>query len=303
LGGLPETRIAHTGFTRDLAKPADQGHDPGPDAIPSNKESRMTMATSQPSSARRALLDGRVAVVTGAASGIGAAVAERLASEGARVALLARREGRLRALAERINSSGGTAHAIRADVTDSGALSAAADEIADVLGTVDVLVNNAGVMLPGEITSQPLSEWQRMIDTNLVGALNAIRALLPPLIDAAAARGVADLINVSSIGGKTVFPRYAVYGATKAALTQLSAMLRTELSPLGVRVSDLQPGLTESELAGNVTDADSRAGLDEMFEHIAPLTSADIADLIVYLVTRPPHVNISTLDIVPTRQA
>jgi NADP-dependent 3-hydroxy acid dehydrogenase YdfG len=113
---------------------------------------------------------------------------------------------------------------------------------------------------------------------------------------------IADLINISSIGGKLVFPRYAVYGATKAALTQLSAILRAELGPRNVRVSDVQPGLTESELAGNVTDSDSRAGLEEMFRNIAALRPADIADLAVYLISRPPHVNLSTLDIVPTRQ-
>jgi NADP-dependent 3-hydroxy acid dehydrogenase YdfG len=96
--------------------------------------------------------------------------------------------------------------------------------------------------------------------------------------------------------------RYAVYGATKAALTQLSAILRAELGPRNVRVSDVQPGLTGSELAGNVTDSDSRAGLEEMFRNIAALRPADIADLAVYLISRPPHVNLSTLDIVPTRQ-
>ena len=257
----------------------------------------------QRSNAAQGLLQGRVAAVTGAGSGIGAAIAQRFAAEGARVALLARREGRLRELAEQINSGGGTALPIATDVTDIASVSAAAAQIAEALGTLDVLVNNAGVMLPGEITSQPLSEWERMIDTNLSSALHALRALLPALIDAARNDGVADLINISSIGGKLVFPRYAVTGATKAALTHLSAMLRAELSPLRVRVTDLQPGLTESELASNVTDADSRAVLEQMFSDIPALKAADIADLVVYLISRPPHVNVSTLDIVPTKQA
>ncbi|HEY3726185.1 MAG TPA: SDR family oxidoreductase [Solirubrobacteraceae bacterium] len=264
----------------------------------------MTAMPSQPG-ARTAdgLLGGRVAAVTGATSGIGAATVERLAFAGARVALLGRREQRLRALAERITSEGGTAIAVPADVGDNAALTSAAERIAAELGTVDLLVNNAGVMLPGEITSQPISDWQRMIDTNLVGALYAIRALLPRLIEAAASGGAADLVNVSSIGGKLVFPRYAVYGATKAALSQLSAMLRAELSPRGVRVTDLQPGLTESELAGNVTDPDSRAGLEQMFDGMQALRASDVADLILYVVSRPAHVNVSTLDIVPTAQA
>jgi NADP-dependent 3-hydroxy acid dehydrogenase YdfG len=249
------------------------------------------------------MLSGRVAAVTGAASGIGAATAQRLAREGARVALLARREDRLLVLADQINSDGGRAIAVRADVADRAALALAAERIAAELGAVDVVVNNAGVMLPGEIGSQPVEEWQRMIDTNLLGALNTIRALLPALTEAAQTRGAADLVNVSSIGGKAVFPRYAVYGATKAALTQLSAVLRAELAPHNVRVIDLQPGLTQSELVGNVTDAESRAGLDEMFDSFRALEASDVADLIAYLVSRPPHVSIASLDIVPTGQA
>ena len=262
----------------------------------------MSTTTSQPAPTAPGLMHGRTAVVTGAASGIGAAVAERFAAEGAQVALLARREDRLRELAAHINSAGGTAIGLPADVGDVAAVAAAAEKIAGDLGSVDVLVNNAGVMLPGEITEQPTSEWQRMIDTNLLGALHAVRAFVPALIDAAGETGVADLINISSIGGKLVFPRYAVYGATKAALTQLSAMLRAELAPRNVRVTDLQPGLTQSELAGNVTDSDSRAGLEEMFQNTPALRPADIADLAVYLISRPPHVNLSTLDIIPTSQ-
>jgi len=263
----------------------------------------MTTITSQPSLAPgTAVLRDRVAIVTGATSGIGAATAERIAAEGARVALLARREERLRALADRISSEGGTAIALAADVSDKDALASAAERVARDLGTVDLLVNNAGVMLPGEITTQPVAEWQRMIDTNLIGALNAIRALLPGLIGTAEAGRPADLINVSSIGGKLVFPRYAVYGATKAALTQLTAMLRAELAPRGVRVTDLQPGLTGSELAGNVTDPESRAGLEDMFKSMQALRASDVADLIVYVASRPAHVNISTLDLVPTQQ-
>ena len=262
----------------------------------------MNLTTTHPS-ATAGVLHGRVAAVTGAASGIGAATARRLASHGARVALLARREERLRAIADEINTSGGRAVAVTADVSDRATVEVAAERIAAQLGTVDVLINNAGAMLPGPIDTQPIEEWQRMIDTNLTGALHATRALLPSLIEAAHSRGVADLINISSIGGRLVFPRYAVYGATKAALTQLSAMLRAELSPHNVRVTDLQPGLTESELADNVTDTDSRAGLDDMFDSIPALRAADIADLIVYLISRPPNVNVSTLNIVPTRQA
>jgi NADP-dependent 3-hydroxy acid dehydrogenase YdfG len=247
-------------------------------------------------------LEGRVAVVTGAASGIGAAVARRFAAEGAGVALLARREDRLRELSQQLRVTGATAVAVPADITDARGLEQTAAQIEAELGTVDILINNAGVMLPGPIDQQPPAEWERMIDTNLTGALRSIRAFVPALTAAAESRGVADLVNISSIGGKMVFPTYSVYGATKAALTQLSAGLRAELAPRDVRVTDLQPGLTESELAGNVTDSDAREGLAAMFESIPALGAEDVADLVTYLVSRPAHVNVTTLDIVPTRQ-
>jgi NADP-dependent 3-hydroxy acid dehydrogenase YdfG len=248
------------------------------------------------------LLQGRVAVVTGAASGIGSAIAEGLAAAGAHVALLARRGDRLLELAERIRAGGGIALALPADVTEPARLAEAAEGIRSELGTVDVLINNAGIMLPGPITDQPVAEWQRMIDTNLAGALNTIRAFIPDLLIAAAHDGVADLVNISSIGGKVAFPTYSVYGATKAALTQLSAVLRAELGGRDIRVTDLQPGLTESELADNVTDPDARAGLSDMFQAIPALKPADIADIVTHLVSRPAHVSVPTLDIVPTRQ-
>lgn len=262
----------------------------------------MTAIADQTSTFNAPLLEERVVVVTGAASGIGAAVARRAAAEGARVALLARREERLRALADEIRSSGGAALPVQADVTDAKRLEAVAHEIESELGTVDLLVNNAGVMLPGPIGEQPTAEWKRMIDTNLTGALTAIRAFLPALIAAGEKHGVADLVNVSSIGGKSVYPTYAVYGATKAGLTQLSAMLRAELAERNIRVTDLQPGLTDSELAGNVTDTDARQGLSEMFETIPALSADDIADVVVYITSRPAHVSLATLDVVPTRQ-
>lgn len=260
-----------------------------------------SVATQSPAHANRPL-HGRVAVVTGAASGIGSAIAESLAATGARVALLARREDRLLELAERIRSDEGIALALPADVTQPARLAEAAEEIRSELGTVDIIINNAGIMLPGPITDQPVAEWQRMIDTNLTGALNTIRAFIPELLTAAEEHGVADLVNISSIGGKTAFPTYSVYGATKAALTQLSAVLRTELGGRDIRVTDLQPGLTESELADNVTDHDARTGLNDMFQAIPALKPADIADTVTYLISRPAHVSVPTLDIVPTRQ-
>lgn len=272
------------------------------DQLP-NEWSTMSRAAPQPRLNSGPLLDRRVAVVTGAASGIGAAIARRFAAEGARVAVLARRQGRLDDLVAQIERGGGSALARSADVTDAGQLAAVADEVEEQFGTADLLVNTAGVMLPGPIEDQPVAEWKRMIDTNLVGALNAIRAFVPALTRAASESGGADLVNVSSIAAKTVFPTYAVYGATKAALTQLSAGLRAELAPQDVRVTDLQPGLTDTELASHITDQDAREGLQSMFDVIPALHPDDIADLVCFVVSRPPHVNLPTLDVVPTRQA
>ncbi len=156
-------------------------------------------------------LSGRTAVVTGAASGIGEAVALHLAAEGARVALLARRADRLRALAEKIRAEGGQALAVTADVTDDASVEAARDQVRAEFGAVDLVVNNAGVMLPNPVDEGRLDEWRRMLDTNVTGVLRIIRAFTGDLVAAAAEGRTADLVNVSSVGAHVTFPHYAVY--------------------------------------------------------------------------------------------
>ncbi|MEV7776911.1 SDR family oxidoreductase [Kitasatospora sp. NPDC088351] len=245
----------------------------------------------------------RTAVVTGAASGMGAATARLLAANGARVALLARRTERLDALAAEITAAGGQALAVTADVTDQASVDAAAKAVHDAYGPVDLVVNNAGVMLPNPLTDGRIDEWTRMIDTNLTGALRIVRAFTADLVAAAAESRTADLVNVSSIASHVSFPDYAVYGATKAAVTQLSAALRTELSPRDVRVSAVEPGLTDTELAGHIDNPVLREQLGGLFTMVPALTADDIADLIVYTVSRPRHVNLRHLVALPTRQA
>ncbi|MBP0452176.1 SDR family oxidoreductase [Kitasatospora sp. RG8] len=245
----------------------------------------------------------RTAVVTGAASGMGEATARLLAADGARVALLARRTGRLDALAAEITAAGGRALAVTTDITDQASVDAAAKTVHDAYGPVDLVVNNAGVMLPNPLADGRVDEWTRMIDTNLTGALRIVRAFSPDLTAAAAEGRTADLVNVSSIASHVVFPDYAVYGATKAALTQLSAALRTELGPRDVRVSAIEPGLTDTELGGHIDNPVLREQLGGMFAAIPALTADDIADLIGYTVTRPRHVNLRHLVALPTRQA
>lgn len=183
--------------------------------------------------------------------------------------------------------TGRTARAIAADVGDLASLTDAAEQMEATLGTVDVLVDNAGVMLPGDINCQPISEWDRMIDTNLTGALHAIHAFLPALLDAAAKDGIADLINISSIGGKLVFPPLCRLrrhqGGTHAVVGDAPRRaIRAR------RAGDRPPTrANESELAGNVTDGASRAQLERMFNEISALRPADIAELVVYLISRP----------------
>ncbi|MEU6391243.1 SDR family oxidoreductase [Streptomyces sp. NPDC046939] len=248
-------------------------------------------------------LAGRTALVTGAASGMGEATARLLAANGARVALLARRADRLTDLAAKIGADGGQALAVPTDITDQGAVDAAAERVHAVYGRVDLVVNAAGVMLPNPVTEGRADEWQRMLDTNVAGALRVIRAFTADLVATAAAGGTADLVNISSIGAHVPFPNYAVYGATKAALTYLSQSLRTELGPRDVRVTNIEPGLTDSELASHVDNAELSGQLDGMFESLLGLSSTDVADLIAYTVSRPRHVNLRQAVLLPTRQA
>ena len=247
-------------------------------------------------------LAGRIAVVTGAASGIGAATARLLAARGAHVALLARRADRLTALADEIAADGGRALPVPVDVTDGTAVDAAADLVHRRLGPADLVVNAAGVMLPNPVDDARVDEWTRMIDTNVTGVLRIIRAFVPDLLAAAGAGHSADLVNVSSIGAHTVFPTYAVYSATKAAVTQLSAALRAELGPRDVRVTAVEPGLTDTELGEHIDNPALSGMLAGMFDTLGGLSAGDVADVIAYVAGRPRHVNLRQVVVLPTGQ-
>ncbi|MFC9325024.1 SDR family oxidoreductase [Kitasatospora sp. NPDC057015] len=248
-------------------------------------------------------LAGRTAVVTGAASGMGEATARLLAASGVRVALLARRAERLEGLAAKIVADGGQALAVPTDVTDQASVDAAAARVRGAYGTVDLVVNNAGVMLPNPLDHGRIDEWTRMIDTNLTGALRVTRAFTADLLAAAAEGRTADLVNVSSIASHVTFPDYAVYSATKAALTQLSAALRSELGPRAVRVSTVEPGLTATELGDHIDNPELSEQLGGMFAAIPALGAEDVADLIGYTVSRRREVNLRQLIVLPTGQA
>lgn len=248
-------------------------------------------------------LAGRVAVVTGASSGIGAASAEELAALGARVVLLARRADRLQELAARIEENGGRALAISADVTDKAAVQAAADRVAAELGGADLLFNNAGVMLPAPVEELATDQWQLQIDLNITGLMNVIGAFTPQLVKAAADRGVADLINTSSIGAQNIYPSFAVYTATKTYVTHLSRHLRAELGAKNVRVAAIEPGIVGTELQTHVTDEGALAWLAGTRETMEWLTPQDVAETIGFLAALPPRVNLQQVTIMPTGQA
>ncbi|MGW3031492.1 SDR family oxidoreductase [Streptomyces sp. NPDC001178] len=247
-------------------------------------------------------LAGRTAVVTGAASGIGEAVAVLLAAQGARVALLARRRERLDGIVAKIRANGGQALAVVADVTDGGSVDVAVERIHAAYGTVDLVVNSAGVMLPNPVDDGRVDEWQRMLDTNVSGVLRVIRAFTADLVGAAADGRSADLVNISSVGAHITFPNYAVYGATKAAVTYLSQSLRGEFGPRDVRVTNIEPGLTETELAQHIDSDSLQEQVLGMVEALGSLSAAEVADVVAYVSSRPRHVNLRQIMVLPTRQ-
>ncbi|RYZ11346.1 MAG: SDR family oxidoreductase [Comamonadaceae bacterium] len=247
-------------------------------------------------------LSGRVAVITGASSGMGRATALRLASQGAKVALLARRASTLHEIATEIRQAGGIALPIATDVTDSEALQAAADAVLREFGGADLVFNNAGIMLPGAIEAQPFSEWQQQIDLNITGAMRVIQAFLPHLEAAAAQGRVVDLINTSSIAGQYVYSYFAVYSATKAYVSHLTRQMRMELGPRNIRVSMLEPGITDTELQGHFTFQGATDWIANARQSIEFLKADDIARVVAFLAAQPGHVNLQQVVIMPTRE-
>jgi NADP-dependent 3-hydroxy acid dehydrogenase YdfG len=247
-------------------------------------------------------LDGTVSFVTGASSGIGEATARALAEQGAAVALVARRGDRLDTLAGEIEAAGGRALKIEADIGDRGQAEAAVARAAEELGRLDVVVNNAGVMLLGPIVDAPVEEWEQMIGVNLLGLLYVSHAAMPHLLEAAQGeRGVADLVNISSVAGRVARLGSGVYNATKHGIGAFSESLRQEVTGRQVRVSLVEPGAVTTELVDH-----NRPEIQEQIKsrigEIERLEAADIADAISYVVTRAPHVAINEVLIRPTGQ-
>ncbi len=249
-------------------------------------------------------LAGTVALVTGASSGIGEAAALALAKTGARVALVARREDRLRDLARRIAAAGAPeAIVIGADLADGEAAERAVAEVAERAGRIDILVNNAGVMLLGPIENAPVEEWERMIDINAKGLIRCAHAALPYLLDAAGKgpREVADMVNISSVAGRSANAGSGVYNLTKFGVGAFSESLRQEVTQRHVRVGLIEPGAVDTELPEH-NRPEIREMIAKRFGNVERLRSEDIAEAILYMVTRPRHATVNEILIRPTEQ-
>ena len=244
------------------------------------------------------MLDGKVALVTGASSGIGESTAEALAAAGASVAVAARRKDRLDDLVRRLADRGSRSIAVDLDVTDREACLAAVQRTVDELGALDILVNNAGVMLLGPIETADTSEWVRMINTNVLGLMFMTHAALPHLLQ----RGGA-VVQMSSAAGRVTRPSAAVYNASKFAVGAFSDVLRQEVAEHGVRVIVVEPGAVDTPLREHITDDAARAGLEQRLQRMRPLDAADVANAVVYALTQPQHVALNEILVRPTQQA
>jgi 3-hydroxy acid dehydrogenase/malonic semialdehyde reductase len=241
------------------------------------------------------MLTDSVAFVTGATSGFGLAIAERLVKEGARVVVTGRRADRLAALAARL---GNAALPLVLDVRDRAAVEAAVEALPGPFAEVDVLVNNAGLALGLEPAHRAsLDEWETMIDTNCRGLVTCTRALLPGMV----ARSRGHVVNIGSVAASYPYPGGNVYGATKAFVHQFSQNLKADLLGTGVRVTVIEPGMADTEFSlVRLKDAEKAKAV---YKGVDPLTSDDIADTVLWCITRPPHLNVNVIELMPAQQA
>ena len=244
-----------------------------------------------------AKLDGKVAIITGASSGIGEATAEALAAEGASVVVAARREDRLSDLVERINGNGGKALPVAADVSDEGQAHELIRRAKSEFGRVDILVNNAGVMQLSAVDKGLSDEWRRMFDVNVLGLLYATDAAVSVMKE----QGSGHLVNVSSVAGRRSRATTGVYSGTKFAVNAISEALRQELLEDNIRVTIVEPGAVATELATHITDEDAKENLSGLLS-LDILQAEDIASAIAYCVTQPERVSVNEILIRPTQQ-
>ncbi len=246
------------------------------------------------------MLQAKTALITGASSGIGAAIAEKLAASGVKVILVARRMGRLDELAKKIQLQYQTPVFIaEADVRQAEAIPALLHSLPKVFRDVDILVNSAGLAAGLDpIHEADLADWDQMIDTNFKGLIYATRAILPLM----QVRGSGHIINVSSLAGHRAYAGGSVYCATKAAVTSFTRALKLECQGQNIRVTDIAPGMVETEFS-EVRFKGDAAQAKQVYANLIPLSADEVADAMHYALTRPAHVNISEMVIVANAQA
>jgi len=238
----------------------------------------------------------RTALITGATSGFGAAAVRRFVAAGWRVIATGRRADRLQALVDELGAD--KVHAAAFDIRDEAALDAALDALPAAFRDIDLLVNNAGLALGTAPAQQAsLDDWRTMIETNVLALVTVTRRLLPLLVERKGA-----IINIGSIAGSYPYPGGNTYGGTKAFVRQFSLGLRSDLHGTGVRVTDIEPGMAETEFTLVRTHGDQAAS-DKLYAGAQPMTADDIAEQIFYVATLPPHLNINRLEIMPVTQS
>lgn len=243
-------------------------------------------------------LSNKIAFITGASSGIGLATARAFAAQGARLLLAARRQDRLEA--ERTTLTGASAvHMLQLDVTDHAAVERAIGGLPDEWKAIDILVNNAGLSRGlDKLYEGKRQDWEEMIDTNVKGLLYVTRAVLPGMVE----RGRGHIVNLGSTAGRMTYPNGAVYCATKAAERSITEGLREDLLGTPLRVTTIDPGMVETEFSEIRFRGDKQRAA-KVYENITPLKPEDVADAILYAVTRPAHVNVSEVLLTPVAQA
>ena len=245
-------------------------------------------------------LKGKTVIITGASSGIGEATAMKLAKEGANVVLTARSEDKLNKLRSKIEKeNGGKAIVVPADVTKKEDLKKVAKKTKEEFGSIDGLVNNAGLMPLSYVKNLHTDEWDKMVDVNIKGVLNGVAAVLPTMME----QKSGNIINISSSAGRKIYPGGAVYCATKSAVRMFSEGLRQELAPnFNINVTSIEPGFVDTSLTETITDEEIKEGLLSNFKEMTPLEAEDIAEAIFYSMTQPKRANINDVYIMPTEQ-
>lgn len=244
-------------------------------------------------------LNGKVALITGASSGIGEGVAKTLAAKGVKIGLAARSIDKLKKIEGEIQQAGGEAFSVEVDVTNKVSVNAGVKRLIEKYGTIDILINNAGIMPASDIDAFKIGEWDEMVNINITGVLNVTAAVLPELIN----KHSGHIVNLSSIAGRKLFKGLAIYCATKHFVAAFSDIMRMEIGKKhNIRVTSIQPGAVATNLFNQITDETYKEGMESLRDQMTFLTPNDIANSMIYALESPDNVDVSEIFILPTDQ-